>query len=107
MATRKPKTPKTSAELKQQLEEAKKKIADLEKRAYTEELTELIAGTNIVADFAKIQARVTDIKPVAILAAIGNAVGIKRLDVKQADAPKRKATDPSKPRKPRTPKTAI
>jgi hypothetical protein len=28
MATRKPKTPKTSAELKQQLEEAKKKIAD-------------------------------------------------------------------------------
>jgi hypothetical protein len=67
----------------------------------------LIAGTNIVADFAKIQSRVTDIKPVAILAAIGNAVGIKRLDVKQADAPKRKAADPSKPRKPRTPKPVI
>jgi ASC-1-like (ASCH) protein len=107
MATRKPKTPKTSADLKKQLELAKKKIQDLEKRAYAEELTELIGGTSIVADFAKIQARVTDVKAVQILAAIGNAVGIKRLDVKQADAPKRKATDPSKPRKPRTPKTTI
>jgi hypothetical protein len=37
MATRKPSTPKTSAELKQQLEEARKKLADLERRAYAEE----------------------------------------------------------------------
>jgi hypothetical protein len=54
--TRKPTKPKTSADLKAQLEAAKKRLADLEKRAYAEELSELIKSTNIVADFAKIQA---------------------------------------------------
>jgi hypothetical protein len=107
MATaRKPTKPKTSAELKQQLEAAKKRLADLEKRAYAEELTELIKSTNIVADFAKIQARVTDIKPIAILAAIGVAVGIKRLEVAQAEPKPRTPADPNKPRKPRAKKTA-
>lgn len=104
MATRKPATSKTSAELKTQLAEAKKKIADLERRAYAEELNELIRSTNIVADFAKIQSRVTDIKATAILEAIGVAVGIKRLTVTQAEAPKRKPADPSKPKKPRAAK---
>ena len=106
VTVRKPAKPKTSAELKAQLEEAKKRLADLEKRAYAEELTELIGATNIVADFAKIKARVTDIKDVAILAAVGAAVGIKRLEVKQAEPPKRKPVDPNKPRKPRAKKTA-
>ena len=104
--TRKPTKPKTSADLKQQLEAAKKRLADLEKRAYAEELTELINSTNIVADFAKIQSRVTDIKPVAILAAIGAAVGIKRLQVAQAEPTPRKPADPNKPKKPRTKKIA-
>ena len=105
MATRKPRGTTTSAELKEKLEAAKKRLADLEKRAYAEELSELIKSTNIVADFAKIQARVTDIKDVAILAAIGTAIGIKRLEVKQLEAPKRKPTDPNKPRKPRAKKS--
>lgn len=91
MATRKPRTTKTSAELKKELEEAKKKIAELEKRAYAEELTELIKSTNITADFAKIQAKVKDIKPTAILEAIANAVGIKRVQVTQAEPAKRKS----------------
>ena len=99
MATRKPSKPKTSAELKEQLEIAKKKLAELEQRAYAEELTELIKSTNIISDFAKIQAKVTDIKPIAILGAIASAVGIKRLEIKQGDAPKRKPADPNKPRK--------
>ena len=62
--TRKPTKPKTSADLKAQLLAAKKRLADLEKRAYAEELSELIKSTNIVADFAKIQARVTGIPPI-------------------------------------------
>lgn len=95
MAERKPRTPKTSAELKQQLEKARAALADLEKRAYAEELGEQIRSTSIVSDFKAIQARVTDIDAVAILAAIGHAVGIRRLTVTQGPAPKR----PAKPRK--------
>jgi alanyl-tRNA synthetase len=90
MATRKPRTTKTSEDLKKELEEAKRKIAELEKRAYAEELTELIKSTNIVADFAKIQAKVKDITPVAILQAVASAVGIKRLQVTQAPPATRK-----------------
>lgn len=106
MATRKPAKPKTSAELKVQLADARKKLADLERRAYAEELNELIQATSIVAEFHKIQASVKDIAATAILSAIGDAVGIKRLEVKQASAPTRKQADPSKPRKPRAAKAA-
>jgi len=104
MATRKPSTPKTSADLKLQLEVARKRLAELEKRAYAEELTEFIGATNIVADFAKIQARVKDIPATGILAAIGAAVGIKQVEVKQADVVARKPADPNKPKKPRVKK---
>lgn len=103
MATRKPSTPKTSAELKQQLEEARKRLAQLEQRAYAEELQELINKTNIVADFNSIKNRVQDIRPDAILKAIGHAVGMRRLTVKQ-DVPeprKRSASDPTKPKRTR------
>ena len=54
----------------------------------------------------KIQALVKDIKPTAILAAIGDAVGIKKVEVIQAATPARKPADPNKPRKPRAVKTA-
>ena len=104
--TRKPSKPKSSAEMKLQLEAARKRLADLEKRAYAEELTELINSTNIVADFAKIQAKVKSIKPPAILAAIGVAVGIKRLVVTQTEPTPRAPADPNKVKKPRTKKTA-
>ena len=69
MATRKPSTPKTSTELKQQLAQAKERLAELEKRAYAEEINELISATNMVADFAAIQKRVSDIDATVILAA--------------------------------------
>ncbi len=106
MATRKPSIPKTSAALKLQLEKARQNIAALENRAYAEELSEMIGKTNIVAEFAKIKARVTDIPATRILAAIGRAVGIKRLEVKQVAVTPRKPADPSKPRKPRAKKAA-
>jgi hypothetical protein len=99
MATsRKPTTPKTSAELRAQLEEARKRLAQLEQRAYAEELFELISKTNIVADFNSIKSRVTDIRPDAILKAIGHAVGMRRLTVKQDVAEPRKRSASAKPR---------
>jgi uncharacterized iron-regulated protein len=96
MATRKPRTSKTSEEIKQELEEAKKKVVELEKRAYAQELSQLIKSTNIVADFAKIQAKVKDIRPAAILEAIANEVGLRRLQISMPEPVKRK---------PRTPKS--
>ncbi len=101
--TRKPSKPKTSAELKQQLDAARRRVAALEQRAYAEELTELIRSTNIVADFAKIQSRLTDVKPTAILAAVASAVGLKRVEVTQTPPLPRKPADPNKPKKPRAP----
>jgi len=105
MASRKPSKAKTSAELREQLEAARKKLADLEQRAYAEELFELIRETNIISDFAKIQSKVTDIKPAVILKAIGHAVGMRRLTVEQGAPAPRKPADPNKPRKPRASKT--
>ncbi len=96
MATRKPRSSKTSEDLKKELEATKKKVAELEKRAYAEELAELIKATSIVADFAKIKGKVKDIKPVAILEAIANAVGLRRIQISQLEPAKRK---------PRTPKS--
>lgn len=105
MATRKPRTSKSSAELKEQLEKARAALAALEKKAYAEELGELIRNSNIVRDFKAIQEKVTDIKAVAILEAVAQEVGIRRLTITQAEAPKRKPSDPNKPKKPRTKKT--
>lgn len=104
MATRKPRTSKSSAELKEQLEKARAALAALEKKAYAEELGELIRNSNIVRDFKAIQEKVTDIKAVAILEAVAQEVGIRRLTITQAEAPKRKPSDPNKPKKPRTKK---
>lgn len=104
MATRASRA-KTSAELKIQLENAKKKLIELEQKAYAEELNELIMKTNIVKDFKTIQEKVTDIKPIAIIKAISHAVGMRRVEITQAEAPKRKPVDPNKPKKPRAKKT--
>jgi hypothetical protein len=50
----------------------------------------LIKKQNIVSSFKTIQANAKGISDVAILNAIGKAVGIKRLVVTQAEAAKRK-----------------
>ena len=105
MATRKPSTPKTSAELKQQLEEARKKLADLERRAYAEELSELIGATNIAADFKAVRSQLNAQIPTgAIIIAIANAVGVKGVSVAAPVKIPRAPADPNKPRKPRKPK---
>ena len=53
------------------METVKQRLKEFEQREYVEELSGLIKPTKIVADFAKIQAKVTDIKPIAIFSAIG------------------------------------
>lgn len=84
MATRKPRTTKTSEQLKQELEQAKKKLAELEQRAYAEELNEAIAASNFAAEFIKVKLKVPKVSDVAILQAFGVAAGIKRVHVSQA-----------------------
>ena len=92
MATKPRSKPKTSAELKRALEAAKKRTAMLEQKLYAEELTELISNSNIIADYAKIQQQAKDIKDVAILQAIINKLGFKRMQITELPAPTRKTT---------------
>lgn len=87
--TRKPRTAKTSEQLKQELEATEKKLAELRKRAYAEELREAINATSIAADYAMVKAKVKDAGELVILQAIADAIGIKRLTIAQAPPAKR------------------
>lgn len=86
MATRKPRKTMGTDDYKAKLEKAKAALKALEEKAYASELEELIKKQNIVSSFKVIQASTKGISDVAILTAIGKAVGIKRLVVTQADA---------------------
>jgi len=98
MATRKPAKPKSSAELKQQLEDAKKRLAALEQRAYMEEIVEMLNATSAVADIKKIRERLPkDIGTAAILQTLADKAEFKRIVVTQTPTP---------PRKPAAKKTA-
>ena len=82
-------TRKTAADLKADLEAAKRKLAALEAKAYEGELTEAVNKSAIVAEFNKIKARYKDISAVNILQAIGKAVKIPRVVVTQTEAKSR------------------
>lgn len=102
MATKAPRKQLTSAELLEQVEATKRKLAALEQRAYAQELNDLISTTNIVADFKKVRHNLNVRVPTtAILIAIAEAVGLKYVQVKQLDPPKRKPKDPTKTAAPR------
>ena len=94
---RKPRTPKSSADLKAKLIQKKKELEELEKRAYAEELSEAIKATNIVDEFAKIKANTPNINDAVLIEAIATEAGIKRITVTQAAPAKRKTSN--KPRK--------
>jgi hypothetical protein len=81
---------KTSADLIKEITAAKARLAAMEQRAYAGQLDEMIKSTTIARDFAAIQSRATDITPIAILSAVGAAVGIKRLVITQSEPVKRK-----------------
>lgn len=87
--TRAPRKPKTAAAILAELEKTKAKLAELESAAYAEQISEAIGKTKIVSDFNAIKAQVSNATEIAILAAIGKAVGIARLEVTQKPAVKR------------------
>lgn len=90
--TRGPNKVKTAAEVKALIAKKKAEIIELERLAYAGDLDEAIKKTNIVSDFKTIKANASGATELVILAAIGKAVGIARLEVSQKDAPKRKYT---------------
>ena len=90
-AAKKPRTKKNAAQLKADLEKAKKRVADLEAKAYAEELEEMVKKQNIVSSFNVVKANVKGASDIAILAAIGKAAGISRLVVTQTE-PKPRAS---------------
>jgi hypothetical protein len=89
MATRAPRKTASAEDLKKKLEAAKEALKALEKRAYAGEITEAIKKSSIPAEFKKIKDSAKDVSDIAILEAIGNIVGIKRLVVSQSEVKKR------------------
>ena len=90
MATRAPRKTLSADDLKKKLEAAKEALKALEKRAYAGEVSDAIKKSSIPAEFKKIKDSAKDVSDIAILEAIGNVIGIKRLVVTQAEAIKRK-----------------
>lgn len=84
MATRQ-RIVKTAADYKADLEKMRKAMAELEKKAYASELDEAAKNLNAAKLFADIKSQVKDASDVAILAAIGKAAGVKRLEISQKE----------------------
>ena len=82
-------TKKTAADHKAELEKLLKKKAEIEARAYEDELAEAIAASNILSEFNEIKTRYKDIEPVHILQAIGKAAKVPRVVVSQTEPQKR------------------
>lgn len=82
---------KTAAQMKADLEKAKKRVAALEAKAYEGELAEAIAASTIVSEFNKIKTRYKNIPPINIHQTVGNAVKITRVQVTQTE-PKPRAS---------------
>ena len=72
---------KTAEDLKADLAKARAGLAVLEQRAYAGELDEHVKNSAIVKEFTAIREKVKGASDVAILASIGKAMGIKRLEV--------------------------
>ena len=97
MATRAPRKSMTANDYKTKLEKAKAALKALEEKAFAGELEEIISAFNLGTMYATIRAKVNrDVTDAVILNAIAKALGMKRMDIKQAEA---------KTRAPRKPKT--
>ncbi len=86
--------PKTAAQLKADLAKAKKRVAELEQRAYAEELVDLAKQNGAKGLFETLRKAVEGASDIAILKAIGAAAEIKRLTITQAPVTKRKPKEP-------------
>lgn len=88
--TRAPRKAKTHEQILDELKKAKDKVAELEKRAFSGVLESAINSSAIVAEFEKIREKAgSSVSDIAILGAIGKAVGIPRVSVTQSERPKR------------------
>lgn len=72
---------KTAEDLKAALAKARASLAALEQRAYAGELDEHVKKSAIVREFSAIREKVKGASDVAILASIGKAAGIKRVEI--------------------------
>ena len=81
---------KTAEDLKADLAKARAALAALEQRAYAGELDGHVQKSAIVKEFTAIREKVNGASDVAILASIGKAVGIKRVEVTIKPAATRK-----------------
>ena len=72
---------KTAEDLKADLAKARAALAALEQRAYAGELDGHVQKSAIVKEFTAIREKVKGASDIAILASIGKAVGIKRVEV--------------------------
>ena len=91
-ATKKTRTrkAKTAEEMKADIVKARAALAALEQRAYAGELDGHVQKSAIVKEFTAIREKVKGASDVAILASIGKAVGIKRVEVTIKPAATRK-----------------
>lgn len=81
---------KTAEDLKAELAKARAALAALEQRAYAGELDEHVSKSAIVKEFNAIREKVKGVSDIAILASIGKAVGIKRVEITIKPAATRK-----------------
>ena len=81
---------KTAEDLKADLAKARAALAALEQRAYAGELDGHVQNSAIVKEFIAIREKVKGVSDIAILASIGKAVGIKRVEVTIKPAATRK-----------------
>ena len=81
---------KTAEDLKADLAKARAALAALEQRAYAGELDGHVQKSAIVKEFTAIREKVKGASDIAILASIGKAVGIKRVEVSIKPVTKRK-----------------
>jgi hypothetical protein len=88
--TRRTRKAKTAEDLKADLAKARAALAALEQRAYAGELDGHVQKSAIVKEFIAIREKVKGVSDVAILASIGKAVGIKRVEVTIKPAATRK-----------------
>lgn len=72
---------KTAEDLKADLVKARAALAALEQRAFAGELDAHVQKSAIVKEFTAIREKVKGVSDIAILASIGKAVGIKRVEV--------------------------
>lgn len=90
MAAARQQKPKTAAEIKQAIEKKNREIEQLQDMLYANAIEDVIAKSNIVQTFHSLQEELKDVGEIALLKAIGKAVGIKRLVVGQSEIVPRK-----------------